>query len=247
MLATPHGHPPGLPLPLALGGLPGEQAGSWLGRPLGGRAPPYSWTRQDDVNTDATFRGIFLVVFLSLLVISGYHRKRARRSGDAIPRRAEGARALLLRMAMALIVAVSFFAYVFAPTWLAWSAWSLPIWLRSAAAVIAVGCLPAIRWVFVSIGDNISETILTKSTHQLVTHGPYRWIRHPLYSFALLELLCLALLASNWFLLSFPCIGAIAFRWVVIPREEANLIKVFGKEYEQYRRRTGALIPRVGR
>ena len=199
------------------------------------------------MNTDATFRGIFLVVFLSLLVISGYHRKRARRSGDAIPRRAEGARALLLRMAMALIVAVSFFAYVFAPTWLAWSAWSLPIWLRSAAAVIAVGCLPAIRWVFVSIGDNISETILTKSTHQLVTHGPYRWIRHPLYSFALLELLCLALLASNWFLLSFPCIGAIAFRWVVIPREEANLIKVFGKEYEQYRRRTGALIPRVGR
>lgn len=194
---------------------------------------------------DATFRGIFLVVFLSALVISGYHRRRARRSGEVIPRRAEGSIALLLRMAMALIVAVSFFAYVFAPTWLAWSAWSLPIWLRSATAAVAVGCLPVIRWVLVSIGDNVSETILTKSTHQLVTHGPYRWIRHPLYAVALLELLALALLAGNWFLLSVSCIGAVVFRWVVIPREEANLTKVLGKDYEEYRRRTGALVPRV--
>lgn len=99
--------------------------------------------------------------------------------------------------------------------------------------------------MFVSIGDNISETILTKSTHQLVTHGPYRWIRHPLYAFALLLLLPLGLLASNWFLLLFPCIRAVVFRWVVIPREEANLIKLFGKQYETYRERTGALLPRL--
>ncbi len=194
---------------------------------------------------EATFRGIFLVVFLSSIAISGYYRKHARRSGDVIPRRAEGPPAFLLRMAMALLVAGSFLTYVFAPTWLAWSAWIVPIWLRSAAAVVAVGCLPSIRWVLVSIGDNISETILTKRTHRLVTHGPYRWIRHPLYAFALLELVSLALLASNWFLLSFPIIASLVFRLLVIPREEANLIKVFGKEYEDYRHRTGALVPRV--
>src|SRR4030067_2203203 len=131
---------------------------------------------------EGTLRGIFLIVFLSSIVISGYYRKRARRSGQVIPRRAEGPIALLLRMAMALVVAISFLAYVFAPAWLAWSAWGLPLWLRSAAAVLAIGCLPAIRWVLVSIGDNISETILTKRTHQLVTRGPYRWIRHPLYA-----------------------------------------------------------------
>ena len=197
------------------------------------------------MNLEGTLRGIFLIVFLSSIVISGYYRKRARRSGQVIPRRAEGPIALLLRMAMALVVAISFLAYVFAPAWLAWSAWGLPLWLRSAAAVLAIGCLPAIRWVLVSIGDNISETILTKRTHQLVTRGPYRWIRHPLYAVALLELFSLALLASNWYLLSFPCIGAVIFRWVIIPREEANLIKVFGNEYEDYKRRTGALVPRV--
>lgn len=192
---------------------------------------------------EAIFRGIFLLIFLSLLVISGYYRKRARQSGAVIPRRAEGPMLLLLRMVMALLVAVTFLAYVFAPTWLAWSAWGLPLWLRSAAAIIAVICLPGIRWVFVSIGDNISATILTKSTQQMVTDGPYRWIRHPLYAFALLELLCLALVANNWFMFSFSCIGIVVFRLLVIPREEANLIKVFGKQYEEYRDRTGALVP----
>ena len=37
----------------------------------------------------------------------------------------------------------------------------------------------------------------------------------------------------------------VVFRWFVIPREEANLIKVFGETYEEYRRRTGALVPRL--
>ena len=126
------------------------------------------------MDVEAVFRGIFLVVLVSSVVISGYYRKRARQSGEVIPRRAEGPIALLLRMAMALLVAVSFLSYVFAPSWLSWSTWGLPIWLRTAAAAIAVACLPLIRWMFLSIGDNISETILTKRAHQLVTQGPYR-------------------------------------------------------------------------
>ncbi len=207
--------------------------------------PPSSQEKLSEMNMDATFRGIFLLVFLSSLVISGYHRKRARQSGEVIPRRAEGLIALLLRMAMALVVAVSFFAYVFAPAWLAWSTWSLPTWVRSVAAATAIASLPAIHWVFVSIGSNVSETILTKSTHRLVIHGPYRWIRHPLYAVALLELVCLALIASNWYLLLFPCIGIVVFRLLIIPKEEANLIRAFGGQYEEYRRRTGALVPRV--
>jgi protein-S-isoprenylcysteine O-methyltransferase Ste14 len=97
----------------------------------------------------------------------------------------------------------------------------------------------------VSIGENISETILTKANHRLVTHGPYRWIRHPLYALALLELLCLAIIASSWYLLLLACTGLVVFRAVVIPREESNLIRAFGEPYEEYRRHTGALLPRL--
>ena len=117
---------------------------------------------------DSIFRVIFLLVFLTSVGISGFYRRRARQSGEVIPRSAEGSIILILRMALALIVAVSFFAYVFAPSWLSWSNWHLPLWIRILGASIAMLCIPAIRWVFVSIGNNISETILTKSTHQLV-------------------------------------------------------------------------------
>jgi protein-S-isoprenylcysteine O-methyltransferase Ste14 len=197
------------------------------------------------MNFEPIFRGIFLFVFLSAVIISGYYRKRARDASGVIPRSAEGPQTLILRLVAALTVAVSFFAYAFAPHGLAWSTMGLPLWLRSLAAVGAIACLAAIRWVLVSIGSNISETLLTKHDHHLVTHGPYRWIRHPLYSVALLLLLLLALLADSWFLLIFPLVGFFVFRWIVIPREEANLIKVFGEQYEAYRRRTGALFPRL--
>ena len=197
------------------------------------------------MSVDVVFRGIFFVVFLAGFAISGYHRRRARQSGETIPRRAEGSAALMLRMALALLVLVSYIAYVFAPNWIAWADLGLPMWFRWGAAAIAVACLPAIWWMFVSIGDNISETVLTKRTHVLTTHGPYRWIRHPLYAFALLWLLSLALLASNWLLLLWPCIGVVIVSLVVIPREEANLIKAFGQQYEEYREQTGALLPRL--
>jgi protein-S-isoprenylcysteine O-methyltransferase Ste14 len=200
--------------------------------------------RQDNLKEEILFRGIFLIVFLSSVTISGYHRKRARQSGEVIPRSAEGSTILLLRLVPALIMAVSFFAYVFAPGWLGWAEWRLPVIMRIGAAAVAIACLPAIQWMFVSLGNNITETVLTKGNHQLVTHGPYRWIRHPLYAFALLELFALAFLGSNWFLFIFPCVAIIMFRFVVIPKEEANLIKIFGKQYEEYQQNTGVLIPR---
>ena len=109
-------------------------------------------------------------------------------------------------------------------------------------AVLPLGVL----WVFTSIGSNISETVLTKANHQLVMHGPYRWVRHPLYAVALLALLLLGLMAANALLLLIWAGGVAVFRGIVIPREEAHLIARFGAVYERYRARTGALLPGPG-
>jgi protein-S-isoprenylcysteine O-methyltransferase Ste14 len=146
---------------------------------------------------------------------------------------------------MALPLLASFLLYIFVPQWMRWSQVGLPLWVRILAAILGFGCLPFIWWVFTSIGKNISETVLTKKDHQLVTKGPYRWVRHPLYAGALTELLLLGLLASNWFMLALWALGVLAFRFIVIPKEEGNLIKVFGEAYREYQKRTGALIPRL--
>ena len=55
-------------------------------------------------------------------------------------------------------------------------------------------------WTFHTLGPNLTDTVVTRKTHTLVTHGPYRWVRHPFYDSAALCILANSLLTSNWFL-----------------------------------------------
>jgi protein-S-isoprenylcysteine O-methyltransferase Ste14 len=195
---------------------------------------------------ELAFRLIFIGVFAFAVSISGYYRRLARQSGATIPRRQEGALGLFLRISLTLPLLLAILLYAFKPRWMDWSAIPSPVWLRWLAAGLGVACLPLMRWVFTSIGSNISETVLTKAEHKLVKKGPYRWVRHPLYGVGLLMILSLSLIASNWFMLILWCFGVLVFRYVVIPIEEAKLVSAFDGEYERYRSRTGALAPRLG-
>ena len=141
------------------------------------------------VPEDLAFRSVFIGIFVAGLAISSYFRWRARKSGGVIPRRREGTLAMILRAAMALPLVAAILLYAFFPRLLYWSAVPLPTWVRWLGAGLGVTCLPLLWWVFRSIGANISETVLTKTGHKLVTVGPYRWVRHPLYAVALLEIL----------------------------------------------------------
>ncbi len=111
--------------------------------------------------------------------------------------------------------------------------------------MLGVGVMPLMYWLFSTIGHNISETVLTKQTHELVTNGPYRWVRHPLYAVAPLMLIAVSLLAANWFIGGMTLIALVLIVLVVIPKEEANLIETFGDDYRAYMKRTGRLFPRL--
>jgi protein-S-isoprenylcysteine O-methyltransferase Ste14 len=197
------------------------------------------------MDIELIFRPIFLIVLVLTFSISAYFRKQARDSGEVIERREEGSAVLVLRMVLALPLLLSLILYIVYPQAMDWAKILLPLWLRALAAVVAILCVPLIYWVFRSIGDNISETVLTKSDHQLVTEGPYRWVRHPLYASALLLLLSLSLVASNWFLLGYVVLALVVFRLLVIPAEEERLIEAFGEAYQEYQGHTGALAPKI--
>jgi hypothetical protein len=102
----------------------------------------------------------------------------------------------------------------------------------------------AVHRVLGALGDNVSETVFTKDGQELVTHGPYRWVRHPLYTTGITLVVALGLTASNWFVLAAAVAAALAIRCWIIPAEERALLARFGKDYARYRRTTGALIPR---
>lgn len=197
------------------------------------------------MSDDQLSRWLFIAIFVGIFSISGYFRRRARRSGEAIPRAREGKLSLLLRIVIAAPLYLSFFAYMVNPDWMAWSSLPLPSWLRWLGAVVGFGMLPVLYWVVSSIGSNISETFLTKENHVLVTHGPYRWVRHPLYSVATIGFISLSILAANWFMMATAIVIVIGISLLVIPREEGELIKKFGTGYRDYMQRTGRLAPRL--
>jgi len=74
--------------------------------------------------------------------------------------------------------------------------------------------------------------------------GPYRWVRHPFYSSAVLVILGNSLAAANWF---FFAAGSLVFLLLVIRtrKEEQNLIARFGDDYRNYMQRTGPFVPRL--
>lgn len=197
------------------------------------------------MDIDQTFRLMMVAIFVISASISKYHRRKAKLSGEAISRRDEGGVAMLLRAAVALPLMLSFLAYMINPSWMAWSELVLPVWARWVGVGLGIACLPLLWTLFQSIGSNISETVLTKKNHRLVMTGPFRWIRHPLYTVAMLLFFSYGLMASNWWMMMFTALGLVLIEVLVIPKEEVELIAKFGDEYRDYQERVGKLLPRL--
>jgi len=177
------------------------------------------------------YRLIILGVLLLAFGISASFRKRARDEGGTIKRQEEGWGILALRMGTGLPLLIVIVLNIFWPASLSWAKFDIPNLLQIAGAGLAVLCLPLLWWVFRSIGKNISETVLIKDEHELVTSGPYTVVRHPLYGSALLLLLSISLTFGDWIILGYTLAGTLAFRLLVIPAEEKQLLDAFSEEY----------------
>jgi protein-S-isoprenylcysteine O-methyltransferase Ste14 len=102
------------------------------------------------------------------------------------------------------------------------------------------------RWIaIVSLGKQFTIPVAIVIDHKLITHGVYRFVRHPAYSGIVLCLFGLGLSFENWIrviILVVPPAAALLYR---IHVEEKVLIRHFGSEYEEYVRRTKRLIPGI--
>jgi protein-S-isoprenylcysteine O-methyltransferase Ste14 len=191
------------------------------------------------------FRWFALVVFLATLGISARRRWQARRAGGAIRRSAEPAGLMAGRLLVAVPLFGGVVAYLANPNWVGWASVSLPLWARWTGVALGLLVAPLAYWVLTALGTNVSETVLTKPQHRLVTTGPYRWVRHPLYTVGIALFASIGLMGANWFILLWALVALIGVRLVVIPREEAQLVDRFGDDYRRYRSGTGSLLPSV--
>jgi protein-S-isoprenylcysteine O-methyltransferase Ste14 len=193
------------------------------------------------------FRIILAAILVSGFAISGYHRRRAAARDSSVSSRDENVRLRLLRAAIGLPTFTVLAGHLITPEHFEWASFGAPDAIRWLGVVVSAATLPLLGWLFRHLGHNVTTTTLVKETHSFVQTGPYRWVRHPLYSTGVLTLTGFGLALGNFVILGMATIFVIAWLTIVIPREEAELIGRFGEPYQDYRRRTGALIPRCVR
>jgi protein-S-isoprenylcysteine O-methyltransferase Ste14 len=194
---------------------------------------------------DNIFRIFTALLFFTGLGISGYFRRKADRdTGEKIPRQADGSGMMTIIKLGGLVLWLSPILYLINPGWMVWSKIGLPEWARWLGVGIGILCNFGIYWLFSSIGTGITPTSATRTEHKLVTSGPYRWVRHPLYTVGSSMFVAIGLMADNWFI---AILGVFTFIIMAIrtSREEANLIEKFGDEYLEYMQRTGRYLPKL--
>ncbi len=110
-----------------------------------------------------------------------------------------------------------------------------------AFAVTLLGLSLAL-WARVTLGRNWSGRVTFKEGHELIRHGPYRYVRHPIYSAILTMFLGSAIAIGR--LAGFIGLPLVVLGvWLKLSQEEALMSKHFPAEYVAYRSQVKALVP----
>jgi len=115
--------------------------------------------------------------------------------------------------------------------------------IQAIAILITAAGIGLAIWARFYLGQNWSGTVTIKVGHTLTRSGPYKWVRHPIYSGILLAMIGTALAHGR------PTgLIAIVLFWlgfaIKLRLEEQFMRKTFGQEYDEYAKATGALVPK---
>jgi protein-S-isoprenylcysteine O-methyltransferase Ste14 len=193
--------------------------------------------------TDSLARIIMLAGVAVFAPVGIYHRLRSF-TDERLDRRQEGWPILLSLRLLALVYLAGLIAFLIKPAWMAWASFSLPGWARWTGAGLGLAAGVLLIWTFRSLGHNLTDTVVTRRDATLITHGPYRWVRHPFYLAFAIAVAANALITANAYL---AVVGTGAFL-VIVARtsiEEQKLIARFGGDYLHYMRQTGRFLPRI--
>lgn len=118
------------------------------------------------------------------------------------------------------------------------------LWIDLLGIALTAAGIGFAIWARVYLGGNWSSSVTVKVGHQLVRSGPYRWVRHPIYSGIILAMLGTALVRGQ-------VRGLVAVALLYVGSkikskiEEHAMISTFGAQYDEYSRTTGAIIPKL--
>lgn len=185
---------------------------------------------------------VFLIGFIAYLGIRHEFGRRTKSNEQAINRMDALEKSLLfIVITGSLILPV---LYLFTPL-LSFADYRLPAFAPWCGTAIMLASL----WLFwrshADLGLNWSVTLAVRKNHELIRHGVYRLIRHPMYASIWLWSLAQGLLLENWIAGWCALVTFAPLYFLRTPREERLMCEMFGQEYHDYMIRTGRLLPRL--
>ncbi len=186
----------------------------------------------------------FAIGFVVYVVTRGVFASHAK-DNESLDRRV-GLQEKLLLPAMLVTGLLFPVIYLLTPLF-SFANYELPHWVHSCGLLSMIVGL----WLFwrshVDLGANWSPTLETRKGHEIIKHGVYARIRHPMYSAIWLFSIAQALLLNNW-LAGWGVVFAFALMYFLrTPNEEQMMIDHFGSAYKDYMAETGRLLPRLRR
>jgi protein-S-isoprenylcysteine O-methyltransferase Ste14 len=184
-----------------------------------------------------------IVIASTFLAVAAYHRTRSLRGGERLDRTKEGWPILIgIRLFGALAVA-SVVEFLWKPAAIEWG--QLPV--SEAARWIGVAGFSAaviwLIWMFRSLGRNLTDTVVVRRDAYFVDHGPYAYVRNPMYTGVLAAGLSLGAALETWIT---PVLVGLVFMLLALRTrtEEKYLLDRFGDQYRNYMKRVGRFMPR---
>ena len=105
-------------------------------------------------------------------------------------------------------------------------------------------CLFSVIWFNRSL--NLREVHLLNGKDELITHGPFSYVRHPLYATLMITMPPLAVIWRSDLIFIAPWILIVIASHYIVRIEERELIKTFGDDYKRYQTHVPALLPLKG-
>lgn len=197
------------------------------------------------MDAEVILRIIFfeLVILLSAvqLILRGY-TGRTMKKPEVIDK-TENKSDMAVIIAFMPLWAISVMIYPFGFDWFNWSI-ETPSWFRWFGIFLMTISFPLSVQVFLTLGENFSPKLEVFENHQIVSHGPYKFVRHPMYAVFILCAIGSSMASANLFV-TISSIGASTALILRIRHEEAMLLKRFGQSYGDYQKRTGAILPKL--
>ena len=197
------------------------------------------------METETIFRIALPILILAFVAHRGYYASKHKETAEStLKKRKEGLASSLAGL-VGLIGLAATLAYIIHPAWVAWASLPLPIWLRVSGLAFALAGFALLQWSQNTLGENWSDNPRMIKGQGLITSGPYRLIRHPIYAAVFLILGSTFFLSANW-LIGFAWIGMNALEIASrIHFEESLMLEYFGEQYREYMKKTGRLLPKI--